>query len=113
MLRAQGVVTVSNDQGSPPPRGPSRRGVAIARVRYTNGEPAVRCLVAPRPLTPVRVRSDASYTSAAGLLHLSLVPGIYVLTAHGLDASGAQVTGESEEVTADAGQTIVVPIVVD
>jgi len=72
----------------------------------------VRCRVTPRALTPALVHSDASYTGPAGTLHLSLEPGVYVLTALGSNADGDEISGHSDRVTIEAGQTVAVAILV-
>jgi hypothetical protein len=106
------VETISNGQGHLSQRRPSPWGVVVASVHLPTGEPAVRYLVTVRPVTPTEVRSDASYTNPSGTLHLTLLPGTYVLNARGVDDSGGELQGNSAEVTVEARHEQTVEIVV-
>ena len=88
------------------------RGVVRVTVRTPDGEPVGYCHVSPRALTRAEIRNIAMYTTPAGSLTLSLQMGTYILTAHGRNAVGAYLRGESAEIVVEPWHTVATDIVV-
>ncbi|MFF7194576.1 carboxypeptidase-like regulatory domain-containing protein [Streptomyces sp. NPDC008079] len=88
------------------------RGLVKGVVRLADGSVLPDFVMEPKAISSVEVRSIAMITNHLGRYSLSLLPGIYVIRTHGIAEARREWTGESHEVTVEAGQVVHVDVTV-